>query len=63
VICHLPLVAAVFLRSPLFSDFAGVMSLKMSLAANVSELFSSENFRVKFLHFSKHRGVRFTRLR
>jgi hypothetical protein len=31
-ICHLPLVAAVFVCSPLVSGFAGAMSLKMSLA-------------------------------
>jgi hypothetical protein len=29
------LLAAVFLRSPLFSDSVGVMSLKMSLAASI----------------------------
>lgn len=33
------------------------MSLTMSLAASSAELFSSENFRVKFLHSSKHCAV------
>lgn len=40
-----------------FPDFAGAMSLKMSLTANVSEPFASEDLAVKFLHFTKHCGV------
>ena len=51
-ICHFHVVTAAFVCSPLFSDFSGTMSLKMSLALNLVGAFlighlrrkASENF-------------------
>jgi hypothetical protein len=61
-ICRLPLVAAIFVCSPLFSDFPDAMSLKMSLATNAFEVLLVGDLRVKFPSVSKHCGVRGTYL-